>query len=139
MFFMWTAILISLVAQLALAGFAYYYFKNWNTKIFNRLTEMQQGILRSRRDIQGLCIGSGALGERIEASELEMKKLFAKQQDMELNDSESVAYKHAAKLIEMGVKIEEVVERCGLKRTEVELMLALQKKIEIESHVKRAS
>jgi len=94
----------------------------------SRFLQVDRGISACKRDVQVFCLGNVGMDEKLYQLKTSLEKLSMKHEELSLQDSDSAAYKHAAKLFEMGVALDEVVERCGLKREEAELMLTMQKK-----------
>lgn len=68
------------------------------------------------------------IGGRVSDLEARLEKLDYKQEDLEERQPEDVAYSHAAKLVELGADVDELVKSCGLSKGEAEFLLTMHKK-----------
>lgn len=80
-------------------------------KLTHRLTEYQQGNIR--------------MGEELIALREKLTQLELKQQRLEQHDVKNLPYNQATRLVSMGASLDDLIQSCGLSRSEAELMLKL--------------
>lgn len=80
-------------------------------KLGNRLAEYQQSNIR--------------MGEELIALREKLAQLDNKQQRLEQQDMQTMPYNQANRLVSMGASLDDLMQACGLSRSEAELMLKL--------------
>ncbi|MBA4501038.1 DUF2802 domain-containing protein [Marinobacterium sp. 3-1745] len=85
-----------------------------------------------RNEIRSMTNGSIGMGKRLMAIERRLDITVEKQQELENRDPGVLAYNQAAKLMEMGASVDDLVRNCGIGRPEAELMALLHR--ELHSH-----
>lgn len=65
------------------------------------------------------------MGEELLALRERLAQLDNKQQRMEQQDVQSLPYNQASRLVSMGASLDDLMQACGLSRSEAELMLKL--------------
>ena len=80
-------------------------------KLGQKLTEYQQSNIR--------------MGEELIALREKLAQLDNKQQRLEQQDMQTMPYNQANRLVNMGASLDDLMQACGLSRSEAELMLKL--------------
>jgi len=92
-----------------------------------------QAALKSRCDTLGrelhatASTGTGA-GQRLVACERQLYELRTTIEEMRQNDPLRVSYDEAARLVDLGADIDDLMNTCGISRPEAELVSALKKR-----------
>ena len=69
-----------------------------------------------RNEIRSMTNGSIGMGKRLMAIERKLNITVEKQQELENRDPGVLAYNQAAKLMEMGASVDDLVRNCGIGR-----------------------
>lgn len=80
-------------------------------KLSHKLIEYQQSNIR--------------MGEELIALREKLSQLEHKQQRLEQQDVQTMPYNQATRLVNMGASLDDLMQACGLSRSEAELMLKL--------------
>ncbi len=72
--------------------------------------------------VEVLTKGSLGVGKRLMVAEKRLNQTMERQEEIENKDLEKISFSQAAKLLESGVAINEVVEKVGVSRSEAKLM-----------------
>ncbi|WP_404835293.1 DUF2802 domain-containing protein [Aeromonas media] len=90
--------------------------------------ETLQGQLESlRKQMMELHTGAIGMGQRLQSAEGAMQKIQDSQQELTLQDPERRLYSRAAKMVELGADLDEVMSECELPQAEAELLISLRK------------
>ena len=81
--------------------------------------------------------GSIGMGNRLLAIERKLDITVEKQQELENRDPSVLAYNQAAKLMEMGADVDDLVRSCGIGRPEAELMALLHRELRVDEQLPR--
>lgn len=76
-------------------------------------------------DISALCSGATGLGNHLNDIEHQLRRLFERQDQIELRDPAEREYHNAVRLIQDGAGIDKLIATCGLTRGEAELLVRL--------------
>ncbi|WP_169337047.1 DUF2802 domain-containing protein [Algicola sagamiensis] len=68
------------------------------------------------------------LGKRVAELESMTQQVSTRQEEIAASDPDSRLYSRAAKLIEKGADVQEIMQECDLPRAEAELMVSLHRK-----------
>ena len=82
-----------------------------------------------RNEIHAMTNSSIGMGKRLIEVEQKLNLTADKQLELENRDPGVLAYNQAAKLMEMGADVDDLVHNCGLGRPEAELMALLHKEL----------
>ena len=82
-----------------------------------------------RNEIRAMTNGSIGMGNRLLAIEHKLNITVEKQQELENRDPGVLAYNQAARLMEMGADVDDLVSSCGIGRPEAELMALLHREL----------
>ncbi len=82
-----------------------------------------------RHEIAVMNTGAIGMGRRLKQIEEKLDITAEKQQEMENRDPGALAYNQAAKLMEMGADVDDLITSCGIARPEAELMALLHREI----------
>lgn len=83
-----------------------------------------------RGEIKAMTSGSIGLGKRLKQVEHRLNLTVEKQQELENRDPTQLAYSQAARLMEMGADVDDLVKNCGIARPEAELMALLHRELD---------
>ncbi|HHQ4785554.1 DUF2802 domain-containing protein [Aeromonas hydrophila] len=90
--------------------------------------ETLQGQLESlRKQMMELHTGAIGMGQRLQSVEGAMQQINDRQQELILQDPERRLYSRAAKMVELGADLDEVMNECELPKAEAELLISLRK------------
>lgn len=82
-----------------------------------------------RNEIRSITGSSIGMGKRLVDIEQRLNITVEKQLELENRDPGELAYNQAAKLMEMGAGVDDLVKNCGIGRPEAELMALLHKEM----------
>lgn len=82
-----------------------------------------------RNEIRSMTGSSIGMGKRLVDVEQRLNITVEKQLELENRDPGELAYNQAAKLMEMGADVDDLVKSCGIGRPEAELMALLHKEL----------
>jgi len=95
-----------------------------------RQERRQQALINVlRNEIRAMTNGSIGMGKRLLAIERTLDITIERQQELENRDPGVLAYNQAAKLMEMGASVDDLVRNCGIGRPEAELMALLHREL----------
>lgn len=87
-----------------------------------------QGQLESlRKQMMELHSGAIGMGQRLQGVETLAQQLGDRQQELTLQDPDRRLYSRAAKMVELGADLDEVMNECELPKAEAELLISLRK------------
>lgn len=82
-----------------------------------------------RTEIQAMSSTTIGMGKRIVDVESKLELSLEKQFELEQRDPDEVVYSQAARLVEMGANVDDLVQSCGIGRPEAELMALMHKEL----------
>ena len=82
-----------------------------------------------RNEIRSMTGSSIGMGKRLVDIEQRLSITVEKQLELENRDPGELAYNQAARLMEMGADVDDLVKNCGIGRPEAELMALLHKEL----------
>ncbi len=82
-----------------------------------------------RNEIRITNSGAMGMGRRLKQVEQRLNISVEKQLELENRDPGALAYNQAAKLMEMGAAVDDLVSSCGIARPEAELMALLHREV----------
>jgi len=80
------------------------------------------------RELHATTSGSLGVGQRLVACERQIHELRNALDEMRQNDPLRISYDEAARLIDLGADIDDLMNTCGISRPEAELVSALKKR-----------
>ncbi|WP_421866673.1 DUF2802 domain-containing protein [Motiliproteus sp.] len=105
----------------------------WLLRLQRRLRDQQrnyEALLNVlRNEIRLTNSGAMGMGRRLKQVEQRLNITAEKQLELENRDPGALAYNQAAKLMEMGADVDDLVGSCGIARPEAELMALLHREI----------
>lgn len=122
-FSIWTSI-FALLSLLALVS-CIVLFKRMRQ--YERRQQALVGLLRN--EIQAITNSSIGMGRRVVEIEQKLNNTAEKQLELENRDPGAMAFNQAARLMEMGANVDDLVESCGIGRPEAELMALLHQEL----------
>lgn len=117
------------VSLIALVFASYIWFKSKRSKQESEASVATlQGQLESlRKQMMELHTGAIGMGQRLQSVEGAMQQVNDRQQELTLQDPERRLYSRAAKMVELGADLDEVMSECELPKAEAELLISLRK------------
>ncbi|WP_033138599.1 DUF2802 domain-containing protein [Aeromonas finlandensis] len=117
------------VSLIALAFASYIWFKSKRSKQESEASVATlQGQLESlRKQMMELHTGAIGMGQRLQSVEGAMQQVNDRQQELTMQDPERRLYSRAAKMVELGADLDEVMSECELPKAEAELLISLRK------------
>ncbi|MGL5333579.1 MAG: DUF2802 domain-containing protein [Aeromonas veronii] len=117
------------VSLIALAFASYLWFKSKRSKQESEASVATlQGQLESlRKQMMELHTGAIGMGQRLQSVEGAMQQVNERQQELTMQDPERRLYSRAAKMVELGADLDEVMSECELPKAEAELLISLRK------------
>ncbi|TND57470.1 DNA repair protein [Aeromonas veronii] len=114
---------------IALAFASYIWFKSKRSKQESEASVATlQGQLESlRKQMMELHTGAIGMGQRLQSVEGAMQQVNERQQELTMQDPERRLYSRAAKMVELGADLDEVMSECELPKAEAELLISLRK------------
>ncbi|MEH6442300.1 MAG: DUF2802 domain-containing protein [Oceanospirillaceae bacterium] len=90
-----------------------------------------------RKEIQAMSGSTIGMGKRIVDIETKLNVSLEKQLELEQRDPDDVVYSQAARLVEMGANVDDLVHSCGIGRPEAELMTLMHKELSPRNSLKK--
>ncbi|MFM5598884.1 DUF2802 domain-containing protein [Aeromonas sp. 55A] len=117
------------MSLIALAFASYIWFKSKRSKQESEASVASlQGQLESlRKQMMELHTGAIGMGQRLQSVEGAMQQVNERQQELTMQDPERRLYSRAAKMVELGADLDEVMSECELPKAEAELLISLRK------------
>ncbi len=122
--------MVALGLSLIALVFAFYiWFKSKRSKQESEASVATlQGQLESlRKQMMELHTGAIGMGQRLQSVEGAMQQVNERQQELTMQDPERRLYSRAAKMVELGADLDEVMSECELPKAEAELLISLRK------------
>ena len=122
--------IVALVVSLIALAFAFYVWSRSkrNKQESEASVATLQGQLESlRKQMMELHTGAIGMGQRLQAVEGAMQQINDRQQELTMQDPERRLYSRAAKMVELGADLDEVMSECELPKAEAELLISLRK------------
>ncbi|MGN5291152.1 DUF2802 domain-containing protein [Aeromonas sp. 11P] len=117
------------MSLIALAFASYIWFKSKRSKQESEASVATlQGQLESlRKQMMELHTGAIGMGQRLQSVEGAIQQVNERQQELTMQDPERRLYSRAAKMVELGADLDEVMSECELPKAEAELLISLRK------------
>ena len=77
------------------------------------------------KEVQGLSHGTMGVGRKVLTMEKTLEDIETVVEEIQKNDPNKVSYSEAARLVELGAGVEDLMNSCGISRPEAELVSAL--------------
>jgi len=90
-----------------------------------------------RKEIQIMSGSTIGMGKQIIDIEKKLESSLEKQLEFEQRDPDDVAYSQAARLVEMGADVDDIVHSCGIGRPEAELMALMHRELSPQNTLKK--
>ena len=120
------ALVVSLIA-LALAFYVWSRSKRSKQESEASVATLQGQLESLRKQMMELHTGAIGMGQRLQAVEGAMQQINDRQQELTMQDPERRLYSRAAKMVELGADLDEVMSECELPKAEAELLISLRK------------
>lgn len=121
----WLALTVVAVIAVTAAGYCIHVRR----KLQQHQRQYEALINVLRNEIQALTSSSIGMGHRLMDVENQLNITAEKQQELVNRDPGVLAYNQAARLMEMGADVDDLVKNCGIGRPEAELMALLHKEV----------
>jgi Protein of unknown function (DUF2802) len=100
----------------------------WKLRVLQKRTRQHEETLKIlMNDMHDLCADTAHINEFKLNSEQQLRRLAERQDQVDSREPASAAYKHAIKLAQKGVSIDELMAACGLVRGEAELLIRMHR------------
>lgn len=122
--------IVALVVSLIALAFAFYVWsrsKRSKQESEAHVTTLQGQLESLRKQMMELHTGAIGMGQRLQAVEVAMQQINDRQQELTMQDPERRLYSRAAKMVELGADLDEVMSECELPKAEAELLISLRK------------
>ncbi len=122
--------IVALVVSLIALVFAFYVWsrsKRSKQESEAHVTTLQGQLESLRKQMMELHTGAIGMGQRLQAVEGAMQQINDRQQELTMQDPERRLYSRAAKMVELGADLDEVMSECELPKAEAELLISLRK------------
>lgn len=90
-----------------------------------------------RKEVQAMTSTTIGMGKRMVDVEAKLNDSIEKQIALAERDPDDVAYKQAARLVEMGADVDDLVHSCGIGRPEAELMTLMHRELSPKQSIKK--
>lgn len=117
------------LSLIALAFASYIWFKSKRSKQESEasVATLQAQLESLRKQMMELHTGAIGMGQRLQSVEGAMQQVNERQQELTMQDPERRLYSRAAKMVELGADLDEVMSECELPKAEAELLISLRK------------
>lgn len=129
----WTFIVVAIALAVTSLGIA---LLLWRRLRLHRVRH-QALIEVLRNEIQAMTSSSIGMGKRLVDIEHRLNHTAEKQVELANRDPGVLAYNQAARLMEMGADVDDLVKDCGIGRPEAELMALLHKELQANNSSSR--
>lgn len=118
------AYLVPVISAVLMALFAIYTLaiKRSISKTEKSIADMVDGL---SKEVQGISHGTMGMGRKVLSMEKKIEELETTIEEIQKNDPNKVSYSEAARLVELGAGVEDLMNSCGISRPEAELVRAL--------------
>ncbi|MGB1239041.1 MAG: DUF2802 domain-containing protein [Pseudomonadales bacterium] len=90
-----------------------------------------------RKEVQAMTSTTIGMGKKMVDIETKLNTSMEKQLELAERDPDDVAYKQAARLVEMGADVDDLVHSCGIGRPEAELMTLMHRELSPRQGLKK--
>lgn len=97
-------------------------------KLERALIQQQGLITEACSDAKGATASLTAVADRLTELEAKQGEIISKQTEFEHREESSPLYTHAARLVDSGATIDDLMQECDLPRAEAELLISLRAK-----------
>jgi len=111
-----SSVLVALLAIYTLS------IKRSISKSEKNIADMVDGL---SKEVQGISHGAMGVGRKVLSMEKKIEALESTIEEIQKNDPNKVSYSEAARLVELGAGVEDLMNSCGISRPEAELVSAL--------------
>ncbi|OYD25934.1 DUF2802 domain-containing protein [Oceanimonas baumannii] len=123
--------LLALVMALAAIGIAWMMWRRSQRKLEAMSTLMRE-LARNRdsyrKQLEELQTANIGMGKKLNELGRYLAALREQQQELALKDPQSKLYSRAARMVQLGADIEEIMAECDMPRAEAELLLSLHRR-----------
>ena len=95
-------------------------------RIISEIQQLTEDNQRIKKDLRVISSGSISVGQRLVILEEYIQQIALKQDKSDSRQKDLSSYSHAAKIIEIGGNIDDVMQSCGLSKAEAELVAKLK-------------
>ena len=104
-------------------------YESKTEELINQLAKTQAVKVKQLEDqLVMVSKGSQGVGRRLMNTEKKLNQTMERQSEMENNDTEQFSFNQAAKLLEKGIELNDVVGKVGITRSEAKLVDLFQHK-----------
>lgn len=122
----WMWVVVILLAVLSVSALLLWLRSRRNMEeLERRLTAL---VSKQQNEISAVFDGTFGVGKQVQALARDVRDLRERQQRAEKSDPGELPYNQAMRMVESGADADQLVERCGLSRSEAELVVLLHEK-----------
>src|SRR3989304_3069374 len=96
-------------------------------RVYKASKKRDRVIRELQHDLSALCTGASGVSGHLSRVDQQVRRLVERQDKVEAGGPANRAYHQAIRLIRNGADIDEVMDACGLVRTEAELLIMLHR------------
>jgi len=115
------------LAVMLLAGYLWFHSRRSKQQSETNLATLQGQVDSLRKQLIELHSGAIGMGQRLQSVEVAMQQVNDRQQELTMQDPDRKLYSRAAKMVELGADLDEVMSECELPKAEAELLISLRK------------
>lgn len=94
-----------------------------------RQERRHQAAIRSLQDdLTALCDGAVGVGDHLSRVEQHLRRLAERQDQVDMYDPSLQAFDIAVQMVQGGAPVDEIMAKCGLVRSEAELLITLHRR-----------
>lgn len=98
-----------------------------NSKLDDRLQDFNARIDKLDNEVSAILDGNFGMGNRIKELQRDLRDTREKQQQLEQRDLGALPYNQAVRMVAGGADADQLVNQCGLSRSEADLIMLLHK------------
>jgi len=125
---MWIIPLLIAVAALVVALIALLKAKRSVTEAHQHEQQLNQRIATLEHELSAMMDGAFGVASQLQKVESNLKSTVQQQEQLQQRDRGNLPYNDAVRRVSKGADVDELVEHCGLSRSEAELVTMLHKK-----------
>ncbi|MHA6963382.1 DUF2802 domain-containing protein [Zobellella denitrificans] len=95
------------------------------SRLMRELTRTRDSYRKQLEELQAANIG---MGNKVTELGRQLGQLHEQQQELALKDPQGKLYSRAARMVQLGADVEEIMAECEMPRAEAELLLSLHRK-----------
>lgn len=124
----WIAALLMAVVGVLIALVAIVHVRRSRAEARQQQEQLKQRIDTLEHELSAMMDGAFGVASQLQKVESDLKNTVQQQEQLQQRDRGNLPYNDAVRLVSKGADVDELVEQCGLSRSEAELVTMLHKK-----------